>query len=201
MIWNEDAQKYSTVALNGMGRRTFKIEFTTVKNQVDFFLGLQSGSDGDLYAWDFKLYEKGGDGRNLLTYPNFYGEWDEYESIMNNNHQKEIFVTSTSIDGKGSYTFVPFNEEIANLDYGDYIVPDLDDDLFGDDEDDDQDDDFFEEEEEQEDKEDNGSVDDEDEDDDIAQTGDTSNTATAVAVMIFALAALAISSRKLFKKE
>ena len=196
LYWDEYNQAYNIMILKpAIGRAKAVMEFDTIANQYDFFVGLQQGHDGDLYAWDFKLYEKDGDGTNLLKYPNFYGEWEEYSSIMAPSvFTKQIMVGKKSFDGKGAFSFVPFNTEIAELDYGDYIIPELPDDYFdniwGDEEEEEEDDDFW-----------GDNEDDDYSDEEIADTGDSSNTATAVAVMFFALAALAATSLRIFRKE
>jgi len=194
LYWDEYNQAYNIMILKpAIGRAKAVMEFDTIVNQTDFFVGLQQGHDGDLYARDFKLYEKDGDGTNLLKYPNFYGEWEEYSSIMAPSvFTKQIMVGKNSFDGKGAFSFVPFNTEIADLDYGDYIYEELPDDYF---------DNIFGDEDEDEDEDLWGDDEDDYSDEEIADTGDTSNTATAVAIMFFALTALAATSLKIFRKE
>lgn len=126
MIYNEDLSKNNVIFIKHMGRHKFEAEFTTLKDQTSFAVGLMAGVDGDAYYWDFKLYEKDGDGTNLIEHGNFYGEWQNYvdEGIFKNysTHSPE------SLDGLGKYSFIPFNQTIANLEY-EKTLEDLEEDI------------------------------------------------------------------------
>ena len=115
MIYNEELGTRSVVYTEHIGRHKAEVEFTTLKNQTSFAVGLMSGVDGVVYYWNFKLVEKDGDGTNLIEHGNFYGEWQDYVDA-------KIFkawanLSPTSADGLGSYSFIPFSERIANLPY------------------------------------------------------------------------------------
>lgn len=115
MVYNEELGKNNVVFIKHIGRHRMEFEFTTYKGQTSFNVGLMTGVDGDAYYWDFKLVEKDGDGTNLLKHGNFYGDWQNYvdEKIFTNygTHSPQ------SLDGLGSYSFIPFNHTIANLPY------------------------------------------------------------------------------------
>ena len=183
MLVKKDGKR-GTIWIQEQGRYKFEYEFTTAANQDAFYFALMTGNDGVAYFWDFKIVEKGGDGTNLIEHDNFYGEWQDYLDI---GYFRPAYVLSdTSLDGLGAYSFVPFNHEIANLQYGD---------ILGGDEDDEDEEEEEEEEEEIEDEEDDDFYydfeldfdlddeedDEEDDDSDSTTTDDTtSNTDTKV---------------------
>ena len=115
MLYNEEVGQNWPLFAKHTGRHKFEAEFTTYANQTSFYVALLSGVDGDAYFWDFKLVEKGTD-TNLIKHQNFYGEWQDY--IDSGYFVSNKVVTNTSFDGLGTYSFVPFNKEIAELEYG-----------------------------------------------------------------------------------
>ena len=119
MTWQEDRKRYAATWVRTKGRGRMSVEFTTAEGQTNFFVALESGHDGVAYYWDFKLVEKDGDGTNLIADYNLYGTWQEYlDKGYFDRSIDPIMVSEQSRDGLGTYSFVPFNEEMANLEIG-----------------------------------------------------------------------------------
>ncbi len=123
MLWNEDKQSYRPYILPATGYYHIEIPFKTLENQTDFMVGLESGNDGDAYYWNFSLVEKNGDGKNLLKNTEFV--YSDFKAITSHHAQvtnKTVWrISADSADGKGTYSFVPFVEEYANLKEGEVV--------------------------------------------------------------------------------
>ena len=118
-VWTGIKNMTTQTWVRTKGRGKTSVEFTTAEGQTNFFVSLESGHDGVAYYWDFKLVEKGGDGTNLIADQNLYGEWQDYlDRGYFNESVDPIMLSEESRDGLGTYSFVPFNEEMANLKYG-----------------------------------------------------------------------------------
>lgn len=115
MVYSEEMGTNYVIYIPPKGRGQMKIEFTTLPGQKSFAVGHMTGWDSNAYFWDFKLVEKGTT-ENLLPHENFYGSWQDYVDAGELKAWQQL--GPQSADGKGSYSFVPFNKEIANLAYG-----------------------------------------------------------------------------------
>ena len=115
MVYSEEMGMNYVIYIPPKGRGRMKIEFTTLPGQSSFAVGHMTGWDSNAYFWDFKLVEKGTT-ENLLPHENFYGTWQDYVDAGELKAWQQL--GPESADGKGSYSFVPFNKEIANLAYG-----------------------------------------------------------------------------------
>ena len=119
MLWDEEKKALGSIRIEEEGRHKFEAEFTTYAEQDTLLVTLLSGDCGVAYYWDFKLTEKGGNGRNLMEHENFYGEWQDYVDAGIFEASSPLSpLSQICLSGQGTYSFIPFNEEIANLEYG-----------------------------------------------------------------------------------
>ena len=123
MIYDKGAGRYKGVLLENVGRQNFELEFETLPEQTDIMIMLQSGWDGDAYIWNMKLVEKGGNGENLLKRTEFVGRFDQNTVDFNMPTADGSLwkVSDGSSDGLGTYSFVDFDEAIANLAIGEVL--------------------------------------------------------------------------------
>ena len=123
ILWNEDKQSYQPYILPATGYYHIEVPFKTLENQTDLLVGLQSGFDGDAYYWNFSLVEKNGNGKNLLTTTDFaYSDFKTIVGFINGLKNYKMWgVSQDSLNAKGTYSFVPFVEDYANLQPGETV--------------------------------------------------------------------------------